>query len=185
MMDVVARFRVVLDANNLHMKLFDQYAVQMEKWLQGELLSFFDADKTNGKLNDYWPESSPQLRTRPSTRRVDYELELLDAMNVTKIWVELKHFQIGYQKEQCWNAYDYFAGKSSWGVYGDVVKLQEIVSGDKYMLILATRNPGYDDWAGGVDKFHEKFSHLHILSHTDPSSFPTTYFLGLLEVPPP
>ena len=184
MLDVVARFRMVLDAHNIHMKLFDQYAVQVEKWLQGELLPFFDADKTDGKLSDYWPESSPRFQTYPSWRRVDYELELLDGTITTKVWTELKHFQIGYQKEVYYKASSYFANRS-YGIYGDVAKLRDVVVGDRYILVLATRNPGRDDWSRGVDKFNEKFSPFHIQSHTDPSDFPTTYFLGLLEVPSP
>ena len=180
MMDAVARFRMVLDAHNIHMKLFDLHAIQVEKWLQGELLPFFDADKSNGKLNNYWPESSPQFRTYPSWRRVDYELELLDGTIVTKVWIELKHFQIGYQKEVYYKASSYFASKS---IHGDVAKLRDVVVGDKYILVLATRNPGRDDWLRGVDKFNERCP-FHIQSHTDPSDFPTTYFLGLLEVPP-
>lgn len=185
MMDVVARFRMVLDAHNTLMKLFDYYAIQDEGWLKGELLNFFESEKASGKLSDYWPESPPESKTPAGGKRIDLELELLDDTTVTKVWIELKHFQIGCQKEQCWNAYDYFAGKSTWGIYGDVAKLREIVSGDKYILVLATKNPGHEDWSRGVDKFHEKFSHLHVRSHTDPSNFPTTYFLGLLEVPPP
>ena len=184
MMDVVARFRMVLDAHDMHMKLFDLHAVQVEKWLQGELLPFFDADKTDGKLLNYWPESWPQSRTGPSRKRIDYELELLDGTVMTKVWIELKHFQIGFQKRVYYKASGYFASKS-YGVHDDVAKLREVTVGDKYILVLATKNPGRYDWSRGVDKFNEKFSPLRIQSHTDPSDFPATYFLGLLEVPQP
>ena len=184
MMDAVARFRMVLDAHDIHMKLFDLHAIQVEGWLKGELLPFFDAEKTNGKLRNYWPESPPESQTDPGRKRIDYELELLDGAILTKVWIELKHFQIGYQKEVSWKANDYFVSKS-YGIHGDVAKLREVVVGDKYILVLATKNPGRDDWSRGVDKFNEKFSPFHIQSHTDPSNFQATYFLGLLEVPPP
>jgi len=185
MMDVVTRFRMVLDAHDRHMKLFDLHAIQVEGWLKGELLHFFDAEKTNGKLHNYWVESPPESRTAPGRKRIDYELELLNGTIMTKVWIELKHFQIGYQKEAYWIASDYLAGKSSWGICGDVAKLREVVVGDKYILVLATKNPGRDDWLRGVNKFNEKFSPFHIQSHTDPSNFSATYFLGLLEVTSP
>jgi hypothetical protein len=184
MMDVVARLRMVLDAHDRHMRLFDLHAIQVEGWLKGELLHFFDAEKTNGKLHNYWSESPPEYQTGPSQKRIDYELELLDGTTMTKVWIELKHFQIGYQKEECWKATDYFVSKS-YGIHGDVAKLREVVVGDKYILVLATKNPGRDDWLRGVNKFNEKFSPFHIQSHKDPSNFPATYFLGLLEVASP
>lgn len=184
MIDVVARFRVVLDAHDIHMKLFDLHAIQVEAWLKGELLPFLDAEKTSGKLHNYWPECAPESRTDPGRKRIDYKLELLSGTIMTKVWIELKHFQIGYQKEVFYEASDYFASKS-YGIHGDVAKLREVAVGDKCILVLATRNPGRDDWLRGVDKFNEKFSPFHIQSHTDPSAFPAIYFLGLLEVTPP
>jgi len=184
MMDVVARFRMVLDAHDIHMHLFDLHAIQVEAWLKGELLPFFEAEKTNGKLHDYWLECTPESKTDPGRKKIDYKLELLDGTIMAKVWIELKHFQIGYQSGRYWKASGYFASKS-YGIHGDVAKLREVVVGDKYILVLATKNPGRDDWSRGVDKFNERFSPFHIQSHTDPSNFPATYFLGLLEVPPP
>jgi len=182
MMDVVARFRMILDGHTIHMQLFDLHAIQVEGWLKGELLPFFHTDKNNGRLQNCLSESCSEFKTGPSLKRIDYELELLGATGVTKVWLELKHFQIGYQKKDVWKAWDYFVG-TSYGIYRDVAKLRQVVVGDKYILVLATKNPGRDDWSSGVAKFNEKFAPFHIKSHTDPSDFPGTYFLGLLEVP--
>ena len=66
-----------------------------------------------------------------------------------------------------------------------MVKLTKIASDDKYIIILATKNPEYEkngDWSQGVDKFNQKFAPLQIKSLTDPSDFPQSYFVGLLEV---
>jgi len=178
MIDVIGRFRSILSEHELHMKLFDHCAVQVEGWLKGELLPFFEAEKAYGILLNYWPESSPKFRTIQGRKRIDYELQLFDS---TKVWIELKHFQIGHQKGELWKAQNYFIDKNI-GIYNDVVKLQDVVEGDKYIFILATKNPGMDDWSRGLHKFNEKFSHLYIQSHTAPSNFPATYFLGLLKV---
>lgn len=182
MMDVVTRFRTVLDTHDIHMKLFDQHAVQVEGWLKGELLHFFHIEKADGRLRDYWSESWPKSETAPSRKRIDYALELATGAATTKVWVELKHFQIGYQKSDCWRARDYFVTES-YGVYNDVAKLWQVTAGERCVLVLATKNPGRYDWSTGVATFNEKFSPLHIHTHTDPSDFPSTYFLGLLEVP--
>jgi len=48
-------------------------------------------------------------------------------------------------------------------------------------LILATANPRSSDWHSGVAAFNQKFEH-EIVSLTEPSEFPDTFFLGLLHV---
>ena len=56
----------------------------------------------------------------------------------------------------------------------------KLTSGSKFVLILATANPGAKDWCRGVEAFNSKFSPLRISSMTDPADFPAQYFLGLL-----
>ena len=58
---------------------------------------------------------------------------------------------IGLQKGQSWKASSYLAVKSN-GIYHDVDKLTKIARGDKFVLILATKNPEYEkdgegDWS--------------------------------------
>ncbi len=175
---IVTRFRVILDEHDRHLKCFDQYAVQVESWLKGELLPFFENEMTDGRLVDFNTEVAS------GTGRVDYRLIVPDGPIATEVWIELKHFQIGRQGEQRWIASSYFGNKSI-GIYDDVDKLNKIASGDKYILILATKNPEFEengDWSKGVDRFNHKFMPLQIRSLTDPSNFPQSYFLGLLEV---
>lgn len=180
LLDVIKRFRVILDERDKHMRCFDHYAVQVEGWLKGELLPFFLSEKDSGRLFDFNTECQCGL----GQRRVDYWLELHSGDIETDIWIELKHFQVGYQGKDRWKASDYFSDKSI-GIHSDVEKLSGITDGDKYVLILATKNPEYDEpgnWLKGVNKFNEKFAPLHISSHTATTDFPQSYFLGLLEV---
>ena len=175
-LDAIKRFRVILDAHIKHLECFDQYAIQVEGWLKGEIVHFFDSEKLVRKLDEFETE----VKCGSGGKRVDCFLNLHGA----PIWIELKHFQIGRQGEYRWKASDYF-GSKKYGIYNDVDKLSKIDNADKYILILATKNPEYEepgDWLKGVNKFNEKFAPLHIRSYTVPSDFPQSYFLGLLEV---
>jgi len=175
---VVTHFRVILDQHDKHMKCFDEHAVQVEGWLKGELLPFFDSEVGNRRLVDFHTEVTC------GHGRVDYRLIVPDGLIAVEVWIELKHFQIGWQGNDRWTASNYFTDKSI-GIYSDVVKLTKIASGDKYVIILATKNPEYEkngDWSQGVDKFNQKFAPLQIKSLTNPSDFPQSYFVGLLEV---
>ena len=174
----VTQFRAVLDEHDKHMKCFDEHAVQVEGWLKGELLPFFDREVGERRLVDF------DVEVNCGHGRVDYLLTVPDGLTPVKVWVELKHFQIGWQGTDRWIASNYFTDKSI-GIYGDVVKLTKIASDDKYILILATKNPEYEkngDWSQGVDKFNQKFAPLQIKSLTNPSDFPQSYFVGLLKV---
>jgi hypothetical protein len=155
------------------MELFDVHTVQVEGWLKGELLYFLDLEKQKKLIDNYFTESSCGV----GRKRVD----LLLVLNQKNIWVELKHFQIGKQKDQIWNAYSYFSDKNI-GIYSDVDKLNSILDKDKFILVLATKNPGVGDWSKGVNKFNEKNRPLKIISHTKPSDFPASYYVGLLEI---
>jgi hypothetical protein len=169
-----------LDEHQRHFECFDKYAIQVEGWLKGELLPFFLSEKDNGRLFDFNTECQCGL----GNRRVDYRLVLHHDNIITNVWVELKHFQIGYQGRDRWKASNYFGSKDI-GIYDDVKKLSGITDGDKYMLILATKNPAYEeagDWTKGVNKFNHNFSPLQVRSHTITSDFPKSYFIGLLEV---
>ena len=176
LLDVISRFRVVLDAHIRQLVCFDQYAIQVEGWLKGEIVQFFDSEKLATTLDEFETE----VKCGYGRKRVDCFLKLQG----TPVWVELKHWQIGSQGDQRWIASDYFVSKS-FGIYGDADKLSKIIDGDRYILILATKNPDCEeqgDWGKGVDRFNQKFNPSHIKSYTNPSNFPRFYFLGLLEV---
>jgi hypothetical protein len=81
------------------------------------------------------------------------------------------------------DAVGYFGDPTSVGIKPDVEKLSEIQKDVKFILVLATANPGVSDWSTGINKFNRKFSPLHLESLTDPSKFPDSFFLGLLKIP--
>jgi len=176
LLDFIARFRVILNTHEGQFKCFDKYAIQVEGWLKGEIAYEFDCEKNAGEL-DYF---APEVNFDSGRRKVDCKLILRG----TPIWIELKHWQIGYQDEERWKASNYFGSKNI-GIYNDVDKLRKIKEGDKYLIILATKNPEceeHGDWEKGLDKFNQRFIPLHIKSYLNPADFPPSYFLGLLEV---
>lgn len=174
-LDMVSRFRTVLDAHNSHLKCFYNSESQVEGWLKGELIFFLDGEKTSERLANFEKEAPCGF----GRKKIDLCLQLTIAE--TPVWIELKHWHIGKQKGETWNAHNYFGDKTI-GIQPDVEKLSSIPKGDKYVLILNTRNPGDSDWTKGVDKFNNKFIPLRIKSLTLPNDFPESYFLGLLEV---
>ena len=113
--DMVTRFRVILDAHDEHLECFCRYGVQVEGWLKGELLNFFDVEKTDGRLLDF----DRERRYGAGRKKVDYYLVLPSGIIAPTVWIELKHWQIGYQRNELWKAHNYFGDKSI-GIYSDV-----------------------------------------------------------------
>jgi hypothetical protein len=89
---------------------------------------------------------------------------------------------IGYQKGCKYNALFYFSDPGSVGIAPDSKKLATIQDDDKYLLVLATANPGEIEWLKSVDRFNHKFAPLSLKPVTNPKDFPSYYFLGLLKV---
>ncbi len=82
-----------------------------------------------------------------------------------------------------YNPRSYFTDDNSGGLTKDLDKLSRLpIADSKWFLILVTRNPGEDDWQGGLTAFHEKFAPRGLAAHSQPSQFPESYFLGLLKV---
>ena len=175
--DMVTRFRPILDAHDKHLECFYHYGVQVEGWLKGELLNFFDTEKTDGRLIGI----DREVLCGIGQKKVDYFLVVPSGIIASTIWIELKHWHIGYQRSELWLAHNYFGDKAI-GIYSDVEKLSNIIDGDKFVLILCTKNPGHEDWSRGVDKFNEKFKPLQVRSCTETSEFPEFYYIGVLEV---
>ena len=176
--EMVARFKEILDGHDKQLECFCQYSSQLEGWIKGELLCFLDNEKTEKKIVNF--DREVQLST--GGQRVDFRLEILTEATTLNAWIELKHWLVGYQKGTKYNALSYFADASLKGIKPDAEKLSKITQGSKYLLILATANPGVDDWSNGVAKFNDKFRPLRLKSLTKPTEFPQSYFLGLLEV---
>lgn len=176
--DLIVRFKGVLDSREKTLNCFCKYEVQLEGWLKGELLCFLDNEKDAGRIAHFNREVSVGM----GRKKVDLKVKMLTSLGGLEVWVELKHWLIGHQKETLYNAQFYFGDSSSVGIKPDVEKLSKISNGSKFLLILTTANPDMNDWSTGVNKFNRKFSPLHLKSLTTPADFPSFYYLGLLEV---
>ena len=172
MVELVRRFQEALDARRDILECFCNHGVQLEGWLKGELLYFLDAEKAGGRLYDFDREVS----FGQGRKRIDVKIT---GEHGLATWVEVKHWLIGYQRGYRYDAGFYLRDSSSVGIKPDVEKLK-LTSGSKFLLILATANPGSKDWYCGVEAFDRKFSPLRISPMTDPADFPAQYFLGLL-----
>jgi len=151
---------------------FAKYGVQTEGWFKGEMLFFLDKLVERGIVTTFDRE------VRRETVLVDLQVRLNQLH-----WLELKHWLIGKQKGTTYGASFYFRDRSSVGIIRDVSKLLACPAGDpRWLLILASANPGVEAWRRGVEGFNDKFKPIRVTSHTDPGEFPTSYFLGLLSV---
>lgn len=173
MTDLVKGFQRALDTRRDILECFSSYGVQLEGWLKGELLYFLDVEKTGGRLHAFDREVS----FGQGRRKIDIKITYEDGVCA---WVELKHWLIGNQKGYKYDAGFYLRDSSPVGIKPDVEKLK-LASGLKYMLILATANPGAEGWFSGVEQFNRKFAPLRVSPMTDPSDFPAQYFLGILS----
>jgi hypothetical protein len=152
---------------------FCRAGVQVEGWFKGEMLFLLEEMAARSEIDAFDREVK-----RPG-RTMDLYLTIARQPH----WVELKHWLIGYQRRDYWSPNDYFGDRSSVGINPDVEKLKALdASGERWLLILMTANPGPQAWQSGLDKFHAKFAPRELRSHSDPADFPDSYFLGLLEV---
>jgi hypothetical protein len=176
---LVRKFAQVLDYKEGHLHCFCNQGVQVEGWLKGELLYFLNCEKENGRLAGFDREVPIAIGGR---RKVDLKVQILAGPRSLEAWIELKHWLIGYQGGCKYNAQFYFGDGSSVGIKPDTERLGELREVHKFILILATENPGEKDWETGLNKFNSKFYPLHLVSLTNPADFPDFYYLGLLEV---
>jgi hypothetical protein len=172
MKSLLPHLRDHFDALENHMLCFTTQGVQIEGWFKGELLVLLQ------RLIKEQVVQSFDREVQHLGAKIDLRIE-----SKQRNWVELKHWLIGRQKGTSYGPSDYFRDSSSVGIIGDVRKLRSCPVGDqRWLLILASANPGSDKWQNGITGFNEKFHPFRIQSHTDPSQFPASYFLGLLEV---
>lgn len=157
---------------------FCKHGVQVEGWIKGEILCLLDSGIVNKKVIGFDREVNIGL----GRKKVDFSLVVRTDSGSQRLWIETKHWLIGYQRGTRWNANSYFSDASSVGIKPDVEKLMDIPRDGKFLLVLATANPGENDWVSGIQKFNSKFRQLHVKSLTNPRNFPSSYFLGLLKV---
>jgi len=177
-LDLVFRFKEVMDSRENTLNSFCKYGVQLEGWLKGEILSFFDAEKNAGRIDNF----DREMIIGQGKKKTDINIKLSPDSQIA--WIELKHWLIGYQRGTPYNAQFYFGDPTSVGIKPDAEKLSGLSNGGKYLLILTTANPALKDWSDGVEKFNRKFSPIQLNSLTNPIDFPNFYYLGLLEIIP-
>jgi hypothetical protein len=178
MMLLVSRFAEYLRRSERQLQCFHEYELQVEGWFKGELLCFLDQEKPAGHLLDFELERLVHVGDGRRGMRVDVVLQF---DNKSLSWVELKHWHIGTQNRTYYGCDWYFRN----GVEPEVEKLLTIPEdGDKFMLVLLTKNPGPEEWDAGVRDFNTRFSPLSVCSLTNPSDYPDFFFLGLLRVCP-
>ncbi len=178
LIEINLRFKDYLNSKEGILRCFNSQEVQLEGWFKGELLYFLSNLKDLKEVNNF----NKEVKSPVSNQKIDFQLELIVNKKNEVFWLEIKHWLIGYQKGYKYNANSYFRDPTSVGIKPDVEKLVRIKSGNKYMLILTTANPGKEDWYNGIQKFNNKFYNLRIESLTDPDDFKDSYFLGLLKI---
>lgn len=171
---LVEGFAQTLLAREAQLKCFYRYETQVEGWFKGELLHYLDSQKQAGLVHDFRREANvPEL----GRAKVDFALTTAGSSSEGTCWIELKHWHIGHQSGQDWQPRWYFQSPDQ----NDVGKLLKISSGEKYLMVLATKNAGRAKWNDGVSVFNERFAPLHVDSLTNPDDYPDFFFLGLLE----
>ena len=175
---LVSNLRSVMEAHSSHLECFCAHGVQLEGWLKGELIHFFDQQRLMTSIVSFNREE-PAGKGR---RKVDFRLELPGEKGMRYAWLEIKHWLIGYQKGCKYDALFYFSDPSSVGIAPDIKKLATIQNDHKYLLVLASANPGEIAWLTGVDRFNHKFAPPSLKPLTYPKDFPDYYFLGLLKI---
>lgn len=176
--DLVLRFKAVLDSRENLLRCLCNYGVQTEGWFKAELLCFLNGEKRAGRIAEFDREVTLGI----GKKKVDFSVKIQSPSGEKEALVELKHWLIGYQAGYKYNANFYFRDPTSVGIKPDVEKLRGVVGKGSFFVILSTANPGITDWSTGVDAFNTKFSPLHVESLTNPAQFPDFYHLGCLKV---
>lgn len=164
-----------VDSNDIFLSLV-RHGVQTEGWFKAEMLCFLDGEKVANRIASFDREVPFGVGKRKLDLKLSYNTIKTAAL------IELKHWLIGPQRGTSWYARTYFLDPSPVGIKPDVERLTNITEDSKYLLVLATSNPGEDDWSTGLQKFNTKFHPLHITSLTHPRDFSGSFFLGLLRV---
>lgn len=172
MLSLLYHFREHFDDQLDQFASFTKHGVQCEGWFKAEMLSLLDSMEAQGVIDEFDRE------VRCQSGIIDLRLN-----HNGQHWIELKHWLIGRQRGTNYGCGFYFRDNSSVGITPDCRKLITCPNdSNRWLLILATSNPGQEPWDKGVADFNNKFSPLHVRSYTQPGEFPASYFLGLLAV---
>ncbi len=176
LINLIANFKKVLDLHEGHLKNFCNYKVQLEGWLKGEFLCFLDDQTKAGNIAGFDREIKLATDQR---KKFDFRIAFKLDGKTEYAWLEAKHWLIGCQKGVTYNANSYFTDPSSVGIADDVKKLLNVKEGGRYLVILATANPGKEQWQKGIEKFNQKFAPLAIKEVAQAAKYPDSYFFGL------
>jgi len=182
MMLLVSWLAEYLRRSEQQLQCFHKYESQVEGWFTGELFCFLDREIREGRSRLSGFERQAVCHIGGGYIKIDLKLRFHEPDSVA--WVELKHWHIGIQNNQLYDCHWYFTtANHSSCVKPDVEKLLRIPEdGDKFMLVLLTKNPGSEGWNSGVEEFNTMFHPLSVHSLTNPSDYPEYFFLGLLHV---
>ncbi|MCI0577229.1 MAG: hypothetical protein L0331_13640 [Chloroflexi bacterium] len=173
MLELLPRIKQHFDVLQDRLSCFCELGFQSEGWFKGELLTLFHRLHKEGLLTEVDRE------VRVGSKRIDVMVRYHDKLH----WIELKHWLIGKQRGTSYNAGFYFGDPTSVGILQDVSKLDSLPApGQRWLLLLLAANPGLSHWEAGVQKFNIKFAPYQLQSWTQPDQFPSSYFLGLLEL---
>lgn len=157
------------------LRCFHQYEFQVEGWLKGELLSLLRWSKKSLGIK----EIDREVKAPVGNGRVDVVAFL---ENGTRLWIELKHWHMGYQKGQRWTFTNTVQTPEAFGLEKDIVKITATPVGDVGIaIILLTNNPGPEDWTTGLGVLRRKIAPRRVAPLTTPADFPPDYFLGILR----
>lgn len=173
---LVKRFGESLNLRSSVLKCIAEQGVQVEGWLKGEILGFLTEEKNAERILDFDREA----RIGIGRRRADLVVWFDADGDRCPVWIELKHYLIGFQKGIFYDAYGYFNDPKR-GIKPDIEKLRAIASPYRFMLVLTTASPKSTDWQTAIMHFNNKF-HRDIWSMTDPKDYPDSHFLGLIDV---
>ena len=169
---ILQRIREHFDLLSNRFDIFHTLAFQCEGWFKGELLTLMSELRNRHQIQDFARE------VHHNNMRIDLEIVIADTIQ----HIELKHWHIGRQGLNTWNAAGYF-GDAENGIRHDVQKLTDIVSsGNRWVIVFATVAPDADDWNRGVSMFNRKFAPLKVTSIAQPTEIQRNYFCGLLKV---
>jgi hypothetical protein len=173
MIELLPRMKQHFDTTQDRFVCFCNLGFQAEGWFKGELVTLFGRLQSEGIIQEVDRE------VKVETKRIDVRIRLNDTYH----WIELKHWMIGKQNSIYYNPSFSFGDPTSVGITSDVDKLNTLIHpGFRWILVLLTANPGVKEWETGIEKFNRKFAPRRVESRTRPDMFPSTYFLGLLDL---
>lgn len=120
---LVHRFREVLGLRPEVLKCFAEQGIQVEGWLKGEILTFLTAEKCVARIAGFDREAL----VGDGRRKADLTVDIQEGAEQRRVWIELKHYLVGWQKGILYNALGYFNDPAA-GIKPDISKLLAIPS---------------------------------------------------------